>query len=254
MDRPRRELIDHVAGRPNLCLLAPRGITGDTWCHPFIVDKPANDCVVSTESREANQVFPLWRFVAAAAEENISAEFRGFLDNRYAHHYGAEEVLGYIYAVLHAATYRTRYVSFLRIDFPRIPFPERQEDFEALSRLGWALVEAHLLRDSLPPRKLAAFAGMGDYRVEEVRREPNDGVVWINKTQGFRPVPDEVWQFRIGGHQVLDKYLKSRKGRVLTLDEIRHVARICDALAFTLEQMVLIEAVYRGAFPGQSGA
>ena len=75
--------------------------------------------------RRPNYVFPLWRFDGSeAAAENLSPAFRAFLDTRYEHHYSPEEILGYIYAILHAPTYRTRYAEFLRIDFPRVPFPE----------------------------------------------------------------------------------------------------------------------------------
>lgn len=67
--------------------------------------------------------------------------------------------------------------------------------------------------------------------------------------QSFRPVPLAVWDFHIGGYQVLDKYLKSRKGRVLSLDEITHVGAVADSLAFTIEQMATIDEAYRAAFP-----
>lgn len=76
-----------------------------------------------------------------------------------------------------------------------------------------------------------------------------DSRISINKTQNFAPVPEAVWTFHIGGYRVIDKYLKSRKGRVLSLDEVNHVARIADALAFTIEQMVRIDAAYQQAFP-----
>ena len=144
--------------------------------------------------------------------------------------------------------YPSRYAEFLRIDFPRIPFPQKADDFEALSVLGWALVQAHLLR-GLPRRKLAGYHGKGDHAVEAVRYSPLDQSVSINKTQYFNPVPQAVWDFYIGGYQVLDKYLKSRKGRGLSLDEINHVSAIADSLAFTIEQMVKIDKAYRAAFP-----
>jgi predicted helicase len=183
-----------------------------------------------------------------ARNENLSSEFRSFIDARYEHHYTPEEILGYIYAVLHAPIYRTRYAEFLRIDFPRVPFPEAAADFESLSVLGWALVEAHLLRE-LPQKKLAIYHGKGDHTVEAVRYVPADQAVAINKTQFFKPVPQAVWDFHIGGHQVLDKYLKSRKDRVLSLDEINHVGAIADSLAFTIEQMASIDEAYKAAFP-----
>lgn len=180
--------------------------------------------------------------------ENLCPSFRAFIDARYNHHYSPEEILGYIYAVLHAPTYRSTYAEFLRIDFPRIPFPESAGDFDALSALGWALAQAHLLK-KLPRRGLADFKSKGDRTVEKPRYSEVEEAVFINAGQCFKPVPKEVWEFRIGGYQVIDKYLKSRKGRTLTLDEINHVAAVADSLAFTIDQMGKIDAAYRAAFP-----
>ena len=186
---------------------------------------------------------------AVQRRENFSSDFRDFIDARYEqHHYTPEEILGYIYAVLYAPTYRTRYAELLRMDFPRVPFPELADDLENLSVLGWALVQAHLLRE-LPRRGLATYHGKGDHTVEAVRYSSEEQAIWINKTQFFKPVPQAVWDFHIGGYQVLDKYLKSRKGRKLSLDEINHVAAVADSLAFTIEQMAAIDAAYRAVFP-----
>jgi predicted helicase len=248
MDRVRRELTDHVAHRDNIQLVASRQIGTADWRHAFVAAAPANDCLISDESSEANQVFPLLRFTGDNPIENLSSPFRAFLDARYENHYTAEEILGFIYGVLHAPAYRSRYAEFLRIDFPRISFPEKAEDFETLSKFGWALVQAHLLRE-LPRRSLANYHGKGDHTVEAVRYSPEEKAIRINKTQFFKPVPQEVWDFRIGGYQVLDKYLKARKGRVLSLDEINHVASVADALAFTIEQMARIDKAYKAAFP-----
>jgi Type ISP C-terminal specificity domain len=85
--------------------------------------------------------------------------------------------------------------------------------------------------------------------VETPRYAEAEEAVYINATQRFKPVPQAVWDFHIGGYQVLEKYLKSRKGRVLSLDEINHVSAIADSLAFTVEQMARIDEAYRTAFP-----
>ncbi len=181
--------------------------------------------------------------------ENLDPTFRAFIDARYDHHYSPEQILGYIYAVLHAPAYRTRYAEFLRIDFPRIPFAGNRNDFETLSDLGWKLIQVHLLREA-PGFKLGGYHGKGGHVVESVRYSELEQVVWINKDQCFKPIPQNVWDFHIGGYRVLEKYLKSRKGRTLSLDEIDHVAAIADALAFTIEQMARIDTAYRAAFPG----
>ena len=111
-----------------------------------------------------------------------------------------------------------------------------------------ALVGTHLLRKVLPG-KLADYHGKRNHQVEAIRSSPLEQAIWINKAQNFSPVPEDVWNFHIGGYQVLDKYLKSRKGRILSLDEIDHMSAVADTLAFTIEQMVLIDKVYLAAFP-----
>jgi predicted helicase len=209
-----------------------------------VTDKPTEVICMSPVTSNNGFVFPLR---GDAGRENFSAEFRAFIDARYDYPYTPEEILGYIYAVLHAPAYRTRYAEFLRIDFPRIPFAESSDDFEALSELGWELVQAHLLRE-WPRKGLGKYHGKGDNTVEAVRYSPQEQAIAINNTQSFRPVPEEVWNFHIGGYQVLDKYLKSRKGRKLTLDEIDHVAAVADSLAFTIGQMARIDNAYRSAF------
>jgi predicted helicase len=249
MDYPRRELVDHVAGKDNLQLLVSRQIGTGTWRHGFIASQPAESCLISDGSTEQNYCFPLRLFEKSGKPvENLTSAFRAYLNTRYDDHYPPEEILGYIYAVLHAPIYRSRYAEFLRIDFPRIPFAEKSKDFEALSKLGWALVQAHLMRD-LPRTKLADYHGKGTNEVEHIRWSAEDQRISINETQSFAPLPKAVWNFHIGGYQVIDKYLKSRKSRALSLDEINHVGHIADALAFTIDQMAQIDAAYAQAFP-----
>ncbi len=242
LERPREAVMRHF-NQPNIGLITTR-ITKDkdtVFCTAHAIAHK------SASAYDISYVFPL-HLTDEARRENLSPDIRTFIDSRYEHHYTPEEILGYIYAVLHASAYRTRYAELLRIDFPRVPFPEAADDFETLSGLGWALVQAHLLRELLR-RGLAVYHGKGDHTIESVRYSPREQAIHINKTQHFKPVPQAVWEFRIGGYQVLDKYLKSRKGRVLSLDEINHVGAVADSLAFTVEQMAAIDAAYRAAFP-----
>ena len=100
-----------------------------------------------------------------------------------------------------------------------------------------------------PRRSLADYHGKGSHEVEAVAYAEAEQSIRINKTQYFAPVPQPVWNFHIGGYQVLDKYLKSRKGRKLSLDEIAHVGAVAASLAFTIAQMAAIDLAYRAAFP-----
>jgi predicted helicase len=200
--------------------------------------------------RGGEYIFPthLYNATQSQSSENLAFTFRNYVDTRYDHHYAPEEILGYIYAILHAPAYRKRYVKFLRIDFPRIPFPESKRDFDTLSKLGWDMVQAHLLR-KVPRLNLAGLNGKSNNEVERTRYSPLEKAVHFNKTQHFAPVPEDVWNFHIGGYQVLDKYLKSRKGRMLSLDEITHISAVADSLAFTIAQMAKIDTAYATAFP-----
>jgi hypothetical protein len=247
IDWPRHEVMQHF-GNQNVALLLPRQLASEGFRHSFCADLPCEMCVISTKTKEQNYVFPLWLHPESRArKENLNIDFRTFIDARYEHPYSPDEIMGYIYAVMHAQTYRARYAESLRTEFPRVPFPASADDFETLSVFGWALMQAHLLRE-LPQRRLATYQGKGDHAVESVRYSPQEMSISINKTQSFRPVPQDVWDFHIGGYQVLDKYLKSRKGRALSLDEINHVGAIADSLAFTIEQMEKIDEAYKAAF------
>jgi predicted helicase len=208
-------------------------------------------CVISSATKEQNRVFPLWTYSEAGERtENLKGEFRSFLDRKFDHHYSAEEVFGYVYAILYAPSYRSENADALRIGFPHIPVPEQSQDFEELSELGWELVQAHLLKE-FPREGLTQYYGKGDHTVESVSYSEVEQAIKINKDQSFTPVPEAVWKFHIGGYQVLDKYLKSRKGRKLSLDEINHVSAIADSLAFTIAQMERIDAAYLRAFPNR---
>jgi hypothetical protein len=245
--RRRHAIMQHMVPG-NVGLGVCRLTKGGEWRHVVVSDAPTDDSTISDASKERTYLFPLYVNSAGKSIENILPAFRMFLDSRFSHHYSPEELLGYIFSILYAPTYRARYAEFLRIGFPRVPFPDTRTDFESLSELGWALIQAQLHK-SVPRRKLAQLTAPGDQVVETVAYAEADQSVAINKTQRFAPVPPEVWNFHIGGYQVLEKYLKSRKGRVLSLDEINHVSAIADSLAFTIEQMAKIDKAYLEAFP-----
>jgi len=160
---------------------------------------------------------------------------------------GPEDIFAYMYAVFHSPTYRTRYAEFLKIDFPRLPLTSSPELFRALCAHGGELVGLHLLERHAPP--IATYPRAGDNNVETVRytapgeaEAASEGRVWINREQYFEGVPPEVWNFHVGGYQVAHKWLKDRKGRELTFDDLDHYQRVVAALAETIRLMSEIDA------------
>ncbi len=254
---PRGAVMRHMLAGENIGLVTTR-LTKDDWA-VFTTEHIVGH--KSGSRYDISYLFPLYRYPLIEGEnvkgmfkedgpfqgedriENFSQNFRTFVDKKYKRHYGPEEILGYLYAVFHSPTYRGKYLEFLKNDFPRVPFVDRRKTFETLSALGWELIQAHLLK-SIPQEPVIDVTS-GDFIVEQPRYDARSERLHINKQQHFSPVPRDVWDFHIDGYQVLDKYLKSRKGRPLSLDEIETVQAIVNVLRFTIDQMQRIDARWK---------
>jgi len=164
----------------------------------------------------------------------------------------SENIFHYIYAIFHSPNYRTRYAEFLKIDFPRLPLTSSLDLFRALSELGGELVALHLMESPKLDQHITTYTGNTAPVVDKVSYA-ND-TVWLDKAQkiGFIGVPENVWNFHIGGYQVCNKWLKDRKGRTLSADDLNHYQRIVVALAETIRLMAEIDEVIEqyGGWPG----
>jgi predicted helicase len=152
-----------------------------------------------------------------------------------------EDIFHYAYAVFHSPGYRNRYAEFLKIDFPRLPLTPNLELFRTLARLGGELTGLHLLESPRLAKPMTEFIGGRNPEVEKVSWSRD--TVWVDKGQanGFRGVCEPVWNFHIGGYQVCEKWLKDRKGRKLTKDDISHYQKIVVAIAETIRLMKEID-------------
>jgi hypothetical protein len=150
---------------------------------------------------------------------------------------GPEDIFHYAYAVFHSPTYRSRYAEFLKVDFPRLPLTSDKKLFRSLAAKGEKLVALHLMDSPALEKLITQFPQRGDNLVEQARYADADCRVWINPTQYFQGVPRECWEFRVGGYQVCEKWLKDRKGRKLGCEEIEHYQKIVVALRETLRLM-----------------
>ncbi len=151
------------------------------------------------------------------------------------------DILDYIYAVLHSPTYRNKYKEFLKIDFPRVPYPKDSVTFWKLVKLGSEIRQIHLLDSSLVEKRITTYPISGNNLVEKLRYE--NGKVWINDGQYFDCVPEVVWSFYIGGYQPAQKWLKDRKGRELSFEDILHYQKIIVALSETIRFMCEIDNI-----------
>ena len=165
---------------------------------------------------------------------------RGDLDDTY----GPEDVFHYAYAILHSPTYRERYGEFLKRDFPRLPLTTDLALFSELCQWGEELVSLHLMRSPYLDKPFTTFPKSGSNVMEKAIYVAEENRVYINKEkQHFGSVPEGTWDFRVGGYQVLDKWLKDRKGRVLLTEDIEHYRKVVAALDETRQVMQEIDEV-----------
>ena len=151
------------------------------------------------------------------------------------------DVLDYIYAVLHSPMYREKYKEFLKIDFPRVPYPRDISTFWQLVKLGGEIRQIHLLESPVVEKYITQYPEDGDNTVGKIKYENQR--VHINENQYFDNVPETAWNFYIGGYQPAQKWLKDRKDRVLDFDDILHYQKIIVALTETSRLMGAIDLV-----------
>ncbi|MFH1418769.1 MAG: type ISP restriction/modification enzyme [Planctomycetota bacterium] len=256
---PRREVMQHVVNRHNVGMIFNRQIVGESVSHFGVSRIPICHGTFYLGNKGQDYFAPLWlhpqNAFSSDRQSNFTAAFIAAIDaSLCSDAAGAvpESVFGYIYAIFHSVSYRTRYAEFLKIDFPRIPLPTSLDLFHDLARLGSEAIMSHLMESPQLVSPTSTYKGPAKPDVEKVSYA--GGTVWLDKkqTHGFRGVPEEVWNFHIGGYQVCEKWLKDRQakggknprpGRVLTDEDIAHYQKIVVALSDTIRIMAEIDEV-----------
>ncbi|MGI6355989.1 MAG: N-6 DNA methylase [Lentisphaerae bacterium] len=268
--RPRPEVMQHMLAGKNLALITARSnkspMTDHFFCSEFIVEAKCGESTVQSYT------FPLYlypeseqpkkgkggggRYVSmmlfepkelyGARQPNLNPAVVTALAAVYGKAPTPEAIFHYVYAVLYAPAYRTKYAEFLKVDFPRIPFTSDARLFKKLAALGEKLVALHLLEPSALNPPACRFEGDGSNCIEKtgLRYADDEERVYINAVQYFAPVPADIWAYQIGGYQVCEKWLKERRERRLVFDDIIAYCRIVTALGRTLELQQQIDGLY----------
>jgi len=281
VELPRYELMYHMLAGDNLGIATTREVEiGRGWEHVLCSSKIIQHHTVSL--KETNYLFPLYLYpdpnkkglfdthfstnAPGGRCPNLSPAFITDISNKLnmqfiqdgkgdlQQTFGPEDIFDYMYAVFHSPIYRVRYADFLKIDFPRLPLTSNADLFRELCKLGERLVGLHLMEKF--GKAMPKYPVKGNDMVEKIeylqpRDQPKQGRVYINKVQYFEGVPPEVWNFHVGGYQVCHKWLKDRKGRTLTFEDIQHYQRVVAALGETIELMEQIDVAIeeRGGWP-----
>ena len=226
---------------------------------------------VSLQTREINFYFPLWILrepdsfsVGTDASLNLSRKFLTMFTGKL-HlpinnnelglplEISPENIICYAYSIFHSPGYRNRYTQFLKAGFPHLPLTSNINMFYALQTLGSKLVDLHLLKAPILEKPLTQFIGEGNHTIYNGYPKFADDLVLINTNQGFQGIPQDVWAFHIGGYQVCHKWLKDRRGRQLSQEDIEHYQKIIVAIQETIRLMGEIDEVIEehGGWPIQ---
>ena len=261
--RPRAETSKHLI-KDNLGLLFTKALTSNYFTHSFIV----NTIVECGSLGEFTYVAPLYLYknneIIASNDENnetdekdneknierepnFTQEFQDFIKTKPYNDASPEDILAYIYAVLYHPEYRKKYLEYLKIDFPKIPFTDDLDLFNKMASFGKELIDLHLLKE-IPNYKDIYIDKTGDsYHtvVEKMSSKERfkDNKIFIDKSLFIRGVDREIWEYKIGSYQVIDKWLKYRIGRKLSLDDMKHLQNMVKVIKRTIEIQKEIESV-----------
>src|SRR5690606_33862778 len=238
----------------------------------FIVDNICEACVFESAYAK-NQVFPLYLYHTKTDQQTIednqsrTPNLNKKIVNTIAETLGLTftpekesikgtfapiDLLDYIYAVLHSPTYREKYKEFLKIDFPRVPYPKDRETFWKLAKLGGDIRKTHLMESPVVEDYITSYPKDGSNIITRKITKTSPGYeattetygkVWVNDQQYFDNVPLIAWEFYIGGYQPAQKWLKDRKGHTLSFEDIVHYQKIIVALTETDRLMKEINTI-----------
>lgn len=243
VDWGRETMFKHFINHPNVGLVVSRQCASD-WRYVFATNTITEFNLTGTAGRlGSGYVFPLYLYKENMGIEERIPNFNPKILSQIEQSLGEQiepiELFDYIYAVLHSPNYRERYKEFLKIDFPRIPYPTDANEYHRLVTLGAELRKLHLM-DGIPNNTGIVFPKVGSMQVDCLRWEENR--VYINSEQYFENVPESAWNFYIGGYQPAQKWLKDRKGITLDFQDVKHYERIIYVLQQTDRIMQEIDA------------
>ncbi len=257
---PRNEIMKQMISKNNFALLICKQQSTFDFQHIFITKYLSDKCSVSLQTKEATYHFPLYLYPENSEQQTIGQNFERVPNLNFEivnkiseklklqftnekeeteNTYAPIDILDYIYAVLHSPNYREKYKEFLKIDFPRVPYPKDKNTFWKLVELGKSLREIHLLENPVVENFKTSYPVGGTNEVEKIKYE--NGKVRINEDQYFDNVNETAWNFYIGGYQPAQKWLKDRKGRSLNFEDVLHYQKIIAALTETDKLMKEID-------------
>lgn len=239
----------------NLGLLAMRQVAiGDKQYTHFGISNTIVDNRSFYSNRGRPCIFPLYIYPDTENNQgnlftertpNLSSDFLATIKQKLGYYPTPEAIFYYAYAIFHSPTYRQRYAEFLKIDFPRLPLTSNDQLFQELSKQGEELVNLHLMKSNRLHTLITQYQGEGDNQVTQVKYNSNQQRIYINPTRYFQGINPQVWKFKIGGYQVLDKWLKDRKKAKITLsfNDIVHYQKMIVALNQTIQIMTKIDTI-----------
>lgn len=256
--RTVRKIMQNFISGENVGLICPKQVPDNEQSGAFITKFISGH--KTSSAYNVNNIFPLYLYPTVNEKKalgidrtpNLNTEIVKLLAEKLSLTFSNEketaddtfapiDILDYIYAVLHSPTYREKYKEFLKIDFPKVPYPKDQETFWKLVKLGGEIRQIHLLESPSVENYITQYRVGGDNLV--VKPQYKDRKVFINETQYFDNVPQIAWEFYIGGYQPAQKWLKDRKDRKLEVEDIMHYQKIIVALTETHRLMQEIDKI-----------
>ncbi|EOV9222633.1 type ISP restriction/modification enzyme [Campylobacter upsaliensis] len=186
-------------------------------------------------------ITPLYLYNIQGKIPNFTPEFLAYkAKHKILKDKNEEQILAFIYANLYNPKYRSKYLEYLKIGFPKVSFEVSQKEFERFEKLGSELIKLHLMQE-IPQDEIDFIflkeSKKPNFKIAKYQEKERfvENKIILNEDLAISPIDAEIWNYTIGGYQVLKQWLKYRKDYVCTKEELEHLLKICKILKKTIE-------------------
>ncbi|EJI2247206.1 N-6 DNA methylase [Campylobacter coli] len=237
---PRYEVMQHFLDKENLGLCFPKICLNSIFDYSMVINTIADRALGGCKTGSETCIAPLYLYVNNEKIPNFTSEFLAYKENhKILKDKSPEEILYFIYANLYNPRYREKYLEYLKTGFARINFEVEQKTFDDFATLGKKLVELHLFKRDLKDEIDFIFLKedkKANFKIEKYQEKDRflDNKIILNEDLAISPISAEIWQFTIGGYQVIKQWLKYRNDYECSKEELEHLLKMCKVIKETI--------------------
>ncbi|EOB2210560.1 type ISP restriction/modification enzyme [Campylobacter upsaliensis] len=234
-------VMQHFLRGENLGLCFPKICLNFIFDYSMVINTIVDRTFGGSKTGSETCIAPLYSYDIDGKIPNFTPEFLAYKEkHQILKDKSPEEILAFIYANLYNPKYRSKYLEYLKIGFPKVSFEVSVKEFERFEKLGSELIKLHLMQE-IPQDEIDFIflkeSKKPNFKIAKYQEKERfvENKIILNEDLAISPIDAEIWNYTIGGYQVLKQWLKYRKDYVCTKEELEHLLKICKILKKTIE-------------------